>query len=135
MVLWSLQLTRRRSVDTAFVCCGVAMMLNGKYRLCYAWAMEQGPIPEDKAPDAFNEDIVASRRTPRFFSVNAAPRAAAEDIVQSVKDFVDHHDIVSVEQLDGLLEQLDTAIAITNDPAARALRKRLDETYRREMMA
>lgn len=97
--------------------------------------MEQEPTPEGKNLDAFNEDIAASRRTPRFFSVDAAPRAGAEDIVQSVKGFVDRHDIQSVEQLDSLLEQLDTAIAITNDPSARALRKRLDETYRREMMA
>lgn len=97
--------------------------------------MESVPTPNEKNADAFNEDIAASRRTPRFFSVNAAPRAAAEDIVQAVKDFVDRHDIQSAEQLDSLLEQLDTAIAITNDPAARALRKRLEETYRREMMA
>ncbi len=96
--------------------------------------MEQEPTPVTKTPEAFNEDISASRRTPRFYGVNAAPRAVAEDIMHEVKEFVDRYDIQSAEQLDGILSDLDTAIAISNDPEARALRQKLEQTYRRETM-
>lgn len=55
----------------------------------------------------------------------------SEGLIHEVEHFLTHmDDILQTEaELETLLQKLDTAIAISNDPYARELRKRLKEEY------
>ena len=84
-------------------------------------------IPEYDRIIAHDTDIAESRITPQLEN-NEIASALSEDLVAEAEQYLEREDVRSKAQYEMLLEQLDTAIAINNDPKARDLRARLERT-------
>lgn len=92
-------------------------------------------IPEYDRICAFDQDILDSRGTPRLSGEDSeSPNAIAGDLVAEADAFLKRHEIESREKLNELLEELDTATAINNDPRARELRHAIEVRYNEEAM-
>ena len=92
-------------------------------------------IPEYDRIGAFDQDMLDSRGTPRLNGEDSEiPNAVASDLVAEADRFLERHDIESREKLNELLEELDTATAINNDPRARELRHMIESRYNQEVM-
>jgi CBS-domain-containing membrane protein len=75
-------------------------------------------------------DIVNSRIEPQFEENNYAATAEAEQLIHGVDEYMSAaKEGLSPEEVKYFLQKLDTAIAITNDPVAREIRKNLIERY------
>jgi hypothetical protein len=95
--------------------------------LCYCGKMNKEHIPEYDRIIVHDQDIADSRRTPRLLQEESVA-SLAEDIVAEAEYFLQTRDVDSRERYNTLLEELDTAIAINNDPKARELRSALEKT-------
>jgi hypothetical protein len=90
--------------------------------------MNEGSIPEYERIIAHDQDIADSRLTPRLFG-KELPSTISKELVEEAEYFLERHEVESGERLATLLEELDTAIAIDNDPRARELRTALETRY------
>ena len=90
-------------------------------------------IPEYDRIIAHDKDIADTRLTPRL-EQNEVASSISNELIQEAEGFLERHEVESGERLDALLEELDTAIAISNDPRARELRRALEMRYRKEAM-
>lgn len=78
-------------------------------------------------------DIVNSRIEPRLEENNYEATAEAEQLIHGVDEFIEaSKDGLSRDEVKYFLQKLDTAIAISNDPEAREIRKNLVERYGEE---
>jgi hypothetical protein len=93
--------------------------------------MNKESIPEYDRIIAHDQDIADSRITPRFEG-NEIASTISEEIVAEAKYFLERYEVESGERLDALLQSLDSAIAINNDPLARELRNALETRYWKE---
>lgn len=93
--------------------------------------MNEEAIPEYDRIIAHDNDIADSRRTPQFAGSEIAS-SISDDLVKESEYFLEQHEVEPGERLDTLLQELDTAIAINNDPRARELRRALSARYRKE---
>lgn len=92
-------------------------------------------IPEYDRIRSFDQDIHDSRNKPQWNGKESTlPNAIVEDLVAEADDFLKRHEIESWEKLEEMLEELDTAIAINNDPHARELRKMIAQRYNEGML-
>jgi hypothetical protein len=94
-----------------------------------------GNIPAYDRIAAFDQDILDSRSTPSLSGeAREIPEALASDLVAEADAFLNRHEIESRGKLNELLEELDTALAINNNPRARELRRVIEERYNEEAM-
>jgi hypothetical protein len=89
--------------------------------------MNNEHIPEYDRIVAHDQDIADSRVTPRLLHEEIAS-SISEDIVSEADYFLQTRDVDSTQRYNTLLEELDIAIAINNDPKARELRRALERT-------
>jgi hypothetical protein len=90
--------------------------------------MNEELIPEYERMIAYDQDIVDSRETPQLKESEVASTISKE-LVDEAEYFLERHEVESGERLATLLQELDTAIAINNDPRARELRAALETRY------
>ncbi|OGZ05617.1 MAG: hypothetical protein A2845_04625 [Candidatus Lloydbacteria bacterium RIFCSPHIGHO2_01_FULL_49_22] len=94
--------------------------------------MNNHEIPEEYGRIiAHDKDIADSRLTPRLVGAEI-PVSISQELVEEADHFLALHDVESGDRLTALLEELDTAVAIDNDPRARELIRALKERYRLE---
>lgn len=93
--------------------------------------MNNEHIPEYDRIIAHDQDIADTRVTPRLID-GEIPRSISRDLVEEADYFLKRNDVESGERLNSLLEELDTAVAINNDPRARELVRALRERYHAE---
>lgn len=93
--------------------------------------MNEEQIPEYDRIIAHDKDIADSRLTPRLVGAEV-PVSISQEMVAEAEHFLEHHEVESGERLAVLLEELDTAVAISNDPRARELVQALKKRYRLE---
>lgn len=75
-------------------------------------------------------DIMSTRMEPQLKENNDAAMTEAEQLVYGIDEYIEaSKGGLSPEEVKYLLNKLDTAIAITNDPEARAIRQNLIERY------
>jgi len=78
----------------------------------------------------YHQDIDDTRREPQLEENNFAATAEAEQLVHGVDEFIEaSKDGLSQDEVKYFLQKLDTAIAISNDPEAREIRRNLIERY------
>jgi len=85
----------------------------------------------DAADRTLAADILLSRENPRLVSSDPeqTPSKEAEELIHKVEDFLSLSEVQSPEELRFLMEKLDTAIAIDNNPEAKQLREELIKKF------
>lgn len=101
--------------------------------ICYAKKMNNENIPEYDRIIAFDQDINDSRANPVFIGKESEiPEAISKDLIAEAESFLGTHEIEDEEKLNDILHELATAIAINNDPRARALHQAIEKRYRKD---
>lgn len=93
--------------------------------------MNEETVPEYDRIIAHDKDIADSRRISQWSGSEVAS-SISDDLVKESEHFLEQHEVEPGERLDVLLQELDTAIAINNDPHARELRRALSTRFRKE---
>lgn len=74
-------------------------------------------------------DMAETRHDSQYDGPDSLPFEISAGLLREVDEFLREQEVGSTEELNRLLEKLDAAIAITNDPDAKQLRKKLLARY------
>ena len=83
---------------------------------------------EDKRRQAWNEDITMTR-SELSLEGEKLPTQLSEDLIHEVDEFLAQGELQSSEELDLIVQKLDIASAINNDPKAKELRAELFQKF------
>jgi hypothetical protein len=96
--------------------------------------MHEEHIPEYDRIIAHDQDIADTKKYGRFHGANEVPSSISDDLLREAQAYLERYEVETTTKLDELLQELDTAIAINNDPRARELRRALGHRYQREAL-
>lgn len=94
----------------------------------YSTNMNENRPKEDAQNRAWNKDIMETRRNPHLAGAEL-PMRMSEDLIRKIDELLTEREPQSKEELDEIIQELDVASAINNDPKARELRAELLKIY------